>query len=421
MTIKSTIEGNYYLINNDSNNGVRVNKTSGRTWTIAQILNLTAFSLKDNEYNRYCASYAAQSDWRSYDSYNAGNYGDGGKIYLYKKIDFRGDAPISWSAATGNVTLTENGPSMTLPTLTNTQNLSIAYASNNESVATIANDGTITAISSGTAVISATFDGSNISEQYKTTTVTYTLSVIDNRPTVATPTITPASGEVSSGTTVSISCTTSGATIYYTTGNSDFTAGDWIAYSAPITITEACTLKAIATKSNYKNSAEASAEYTILGGLSNGTLLFNCDFGTTATALANYSGGTSYNNASTITYSASNPDKVKIDANSATNMTGGNLFFNGKSNAAGYTATIAGIKTYGATKVTVVWAANNNSSDLKITQSSTSKVTSANSANNRAVFTLSGTETTISLVFSNNAATNTRIDNVFVYYGEVNN
>ena len=150
-----------------------------------------------------------------------------------------------------------------------------------------------------------------------------------------------------------------------------------------------------------------------------GTVLFSCDFGSSAIALASYTGGTSYNSASTITYTASDASKVKIDTNSATNMTGGNLYFNGKNNSVGYTATIAGIKTYGATKVTVVWAANNASSDLEITGSSTSKVTSANSATNRAVFDLTGTETTISLVFSNNAKANTRVDNVTVYFGEV--
>ena len=84
MTIKSTIDGDYYLIvSGNGNSNLRVNTTTGRTWTIAANGTGT-FSLKDNTNNRYCASYSAGSDWRSYNSATASNYGDGGKIYLYR-------------------------------------------------------------------------------------------------------------------------------------------------------------------------------------------------------------------------------------------------------------------------------------------------------------------------------------------------
>ena len=84
MTIKSTIAGNYYLVvSGNGNSNLRVNTTADNTWTIATNGTGT-FSLKDDTYNRYCASYSAGSDWRSYDSPTASNYGDGGKIYLYK-------------------------------------------------------------------------------------------------------------------------------------------------------------------------------------------------------------------------------------------------------------------------------------------------------------------------------------------------
>jgi hypothetical protein len=86
MTIKSTIEGNYYLlVSGNGNNNLRVNTTSDHTWTISDYSGTSgAFSLKDNSQNRYCATYSAGSDWRSYNTYNAGNYGDGGRVYLYK-------------------------------------------------------------------------------------------------------------------------------------------------------------------------------------------------------------------------------------------------------------------------------------------------------------------------------------------------
>ena len=149
---------------------------------------------------------------------------------------------------------------------------------------------------------------------------------------------------------------------------------------------------------------------------SNGSVLFSCDFGTSAVALANYTGGTSYNNASSITYTASNADNVKIDTGTATNMTSANLFIAGKNGGAGLTATISGIKSYGATSVTVTWASNNAYSKVSITESSTAAVTSANSPSNSATFALSGTETTITLVFTGIGKNNTRIDNVSVLY-----
>lgn len=72
--------------------------------------------------------------------------------------------------------------------------------------------------------------------------------------TVATPTISI------SGTTATISCETSGATIYYTTnGNTPTTSSTQ--YSSPITLSGACTIKAIAVKSGMNNSSVASTEY----------------------------------------------------------------------------------------------------------------------------------------------------------------
>ena len=82
--------------------------------------------------------------------------------------------------------------------------------------------------------------------------------------TVATPAFSVASGEVDSGTTVTITCSTEGAKIYYTTDGSEPTASS-TEYTAAISVTEAVTLKAIAVKSGMNNSAVASASYTIKG------------------------------------------------------------------------------------------------------------------------------------------------------------
>ena len=80
--------------------------------------------------------------------------------------------------------------------------------------------------------------------------------------TVATPAFSVASGAVVSGTSVTITCSTEGAKIYYTTDGTEPTA-ESTEYKAAISVTAAVTLKAIAVKSGMNDSAVASASYTI--------------------------------------------------------------------------------------------------------------------------------------------------------------
>jgi hypothetical protein len=83
-------------------------------------------------------------------------------------------------------------------------------------------------------------------------------------PVAATPTFNPAAGAIASGATVTISTTTAGATIYYTTDGTDPPGASPKIYTAPVAITAATTLKAIATLSGYAHSAIGSAAYTLL-------------------------------------------------------------------------------------------------------------------------------------------------------------
>src|SRR4029077_3579061 len=83
-------------------------------------------------------------------------------------------------------------------------------------------------------------------------------------PVAATPTFSPGAGAVASGTLVTISTTTTGATIYYTTDGSDPPGASPKTYTAPIAITAATTLKAFATLSGFAHSAIGSAAYTLL-------------------------------------------------------------------------------------------------------------------------------------------------------------
>ena len=85
---------------------------------------------------------------------------------------------------------------------------------------------------------------------------------VSGKQTVATPAFSVASGAVDSGTSVTISCATDGAEIYYTTDGTEPTA-ESTEYTAAISITEAVTLKAIAVKDGMNDSAVASTNYTI--------------------------------------------------------------------------------------------------------------------------------------------------------------
>ncbi len=80
---------------------------------------------------------------------------------------------------------------------------------------------------------------------------------------VAVPTASPASGAVSPGTSVILSTATDGAKIYYTTDGSIPTAASTL-YTAPIAITKATTIKAVAAKTGLNDSEVATFNYTIL-------------------------------------------------------------------------------------------------------------------------------------------------------------
>jgi hypothetical protein len=118
-------------------------------------------------------------------------------------------------------------------------------------------DYTITAPSGLMIVVTTTETG-------KVTGVrTFTVTVAA-APVQATPTFNPPAGAVAFGTTVTI--TSAGAdAIYYTTDGSNpatSATGATLAYTAPLTIDAAKTVKAIAVKAGYTNSAIGSAVYT---------------------------------------------------------------------------------------------------------------------------------------------------------------
>ena len=92
-------------------------------------------------------------------------------------------------------------------------------------------------------------------------TATYTISV----PTSATPTFSPAAGVYSSAQSVTLTDSTPGAVIHYTTNGSTPTPSSPV-YSAAINVSSSETLKALAVATGNNNSAVASALYTINSG-----------------------------------------------------------------------------------------------------------------------------------------------------------
>jgi rhamnogalacturonyl hydrolase YesR len=92
---------------------------------------------------------------------------------------------------------------------------------------------------------------------------TYTINI--STPTVATPTFSPAGGTYASAQTVSISDSTSGATIYYTTNGTTPTTSSTV-YSGAISVSSTTTIEALGVLSGDNNSSVASATYTISTG-----------------------------------------------------------------------------------------------------------------------------------------------------------
>ena len=139
-----------------------------------------------------------------------------------------------------------------------------------------------------TTVVSLAFNPST-SEPY----VSYVDANNDSKVTVvkfesesvATPTASPAGGIYNSSQSVSLSTSTPDADIYYTTDNSTPTESS-THYTDPINISSAMVIKAIATKSEMKNSGVMSESYTILSP--------ECSASTTCGNTCSY-GGVNYN------------------------------------------------------------------------------------------------------------------------------
>ncbi|MGH9825013.1 MAG: FN3 associated domain-containing protein, partial [Blastocatellia bacterium] len=123
---------------------------------------------------------------------------------------------------------------------------------------------------------------------------TYTLQ----QQTVATPAIGPAPGTYTNSVAVTITDSTSGSAIYYTTDGTSPSPGVGTTklYSASFSLTSSATVNAIATESGFSNSSIASSAYTIQ---SQSTGLINFSGGFTTTSGLQFNGNAVWNQTTT--------------------------------------------------------------------------------------------------------------------------
>jgi len=164
---------------------------------------------------------------------------------------------LDWNASTDNVGVTgynvyTNGSS---PVAVSTTSVTVAGLSPNTSY---------------TFSVSAYDAASNESAQSSGVSAT-----TNQLSQVAAPSLTPAGGTYTSAQSVSISTTTSGSTIRYTTNGSNPTSSSGTVYSSPISVSSSQTVKAIAYQSGYLDSSITTEAYTI--NLPSGTTLDSGD------------------------------------------------------------------------------------------------------------------------------------------------
>ncbi len=113
-------------------------------------------------------------------------------------------------------------------------------------------------------VVSGEAEIANINAQNSTVSVTSDATVkagFKPKPKTATPSISPEGGLYQEEVTVSITCATNGATIYYTTDNTAPTTGSKV-YPGPFIVSDGATVRAVAKGPSQRLSNEVSQAYT---------------------------------------------------------------------------------------------------------------------------------------------------------------
>lgn len=237
-----------YLTGTSSNTALRVGNASSSNDQF--VMGDLGKLLKVTTAGRYVGPYSSGSDWRTYNSETHANYGSASLTFYVLNTGGGGTvATPTFSPAAGTY---NNNQSVTISC--GTAGATIYYTTNGTDPTTSSNvyNGAIT-VSSDNTTIKALATKSGMTNS-SVGSATYRL-------TCATPTISPAAGSFCGSEDVTLSCTTNGATIRYTTNGNTPTESS-SAYSSAIHLTSTTTIKAKAFKSGYTASAEASAAYT---------------------------------------------------------------------------------------------------------------------------------------------------------------
>jgi uncharacterized repeat protein (TIGR03803 family) len=180
------------------------------------------------------------------------------------------------TVTSGTYTLTVAAPAFSpaAGTYTSAQSVTITSATSGATIRYTTN-GTAPTTTSGTVYsgpvsigATATLEAIAYETGYTTSTVTSGKYTINLPPVAAAPTFSPVAGTYTSAQTVTITSTTSGASIAYTTdGSTPTESGGSVThgtlYSSPVSISATATLKAIAFKTGFTDSTGTSGLYTI--------------------------------------------------------------------------------------------------------------------------------------------------------------
>ncbi len=131
-------------------------------------------------------------------------------------------------------------------------------------------------------------------------------------PTCEIPVFSPESGKYTEEQTITITTATEGATIYYTTDGTTPTASSTV-YTAPFTISQSMTIKAIAMKEGYAESKEATADYLL------GDYVVNMPVSTLATRTNRFLNSINYTGNSGGSFTATLPSNPRYVYNDMTN------------------------------------------------------------------------------------------------------
>ena len=180
-----------------------------------------------------------------------------------------GNYIIQCAAPTFNPVAGAYGPAQSVTISSTTGGASINYTTN----------GTVPSSTAGTlysspVVISTTSTLQAIAFETGLTNSTVTSGVYTINGVCATPTFNPVAGTYSSAQSVTITTTTGGATIRYTTNGTTPSSTVGTVYSSAVSITATCTLQAIAYETSYSNSSVASGKYTLNAVPTTGLLLW---------------------------------------------------------------------------------------------------------------------------------------------------